>query len=154
MYSFTPLKNGTFSLKRLMQLLQFLEALVWMVTVARLLALPCAVVTVVAFVVVVVLLCAAAPISNSRAIMVTSSFFIFCSSKIGCKGTLFSSLQHHPHAHVPHNAGDRGVNDGGVEVLAEGIVRVHNRVLLLVVEHVLRTRVDLPSSELLGDLAI
>ena len=49
------------------------------------------------------------------------------------------SLQHHPHAHVPHDAGDGGVNDGGVEVLAEGIGGVHNRVLLLVVEYVLRT---------------
>lgn len=64
------------------------------------------------------------------------------------------SLQHHPNAQVSHDSDDGGVNDGGVEVLAEGIGCVHNRVLLLVVEHVLGASVDLPSSELLGNLAI
>ena len=72
-----------------MQLLQFLEALVWMVTVVSVLALDCAAVVVAGFVAVAVvvalpdgwvlvdLLCAIAPNTSSRAIMVTSSFFIF-----------------------------------------------------------------------------
>ena len=66
----------------------------------------------------------------------------------------FPSLQRHPHSCVPHDAGDGGVNDGGVEVLAEGIGSVHNRILLLVVEHVFRTDVDFPPPELLGDLSV